>query len=46
MFGCFNIKAKGISYLSANCINLKTLNLGQCYKVRFALDATMLTVYV
>lgn len=34
MFGCFNIKAKAVSYLSANCINLKTLNLGQCYKVR------------
>ena len=46
MFGCFNIKAKGISYLSANCINLKTLNLGQCYKVRFDLSATMLAVYV
>ena len=45
MFGCFNIKAKGISYLSANCINLKTLNLGQCYKVRFALSTTMLAVY-
>jgi len=33
MFGCFKITPKGMRYLATHCINLLTLNLGQCYKV-------------
>ena len=34
MFGCFNITPRGLQAVSNNCINLISLHLGQCYKVR------------
>jgi hypothetical protein len=34
IFGCFNVSAAAIKRLGQKCPNLKTLNLGQCYKVR------------
>ncbi|XP_052243148.1 uncharacterized protein LOC127853062 isoform X2 [Dreissena polymorpha] len=33
MFGCINLSPRGLRSVANNCINLITLNLGQCYKL-------------
>lgn len=33
MFGCFNLSPRGLRSIANSCVNLISLNLGQCYKV-------------